>query len=293
MGLTFALSQREFPRSFRFPALIERPDLTLRVSCRCGAVQIAAEAEFEARHCHCPQCRRYACSALASYVVVPKDCVSLPMLSSFAHSCEHEGAVDRLACGRCRSKIAAIPRSRDVVLLAAGSVQVMPTGLARRMREMPHDLSNAAPWFAGKRIGFERPARGSCACGACAFTARNLLPGELQHCYCTICQRASGGPFQTWMPCSSLTWERSDNLELVRTTGHGRRHQCTRCAAVLTIVYDSQPHTIWPAAGAVDDACLPSPDHPALYRQIHICCTTVPPWYVLPDDNLPRLRYAC
>ena len=44
-------------------------------------------------------------------------------------------------------------------------------------------------------------------------------------------------------------WLRKDTLELVRTTSHGQRHECSRCGGVLTIVYDSQPNTIWPVAG--------------------------------------------
>ena len=114
----------------------------------------------------------------------------------------------------------------------------------------------------------------------------------MQHCYCSICRHLSGAAFQTWMPCARLDWGDSD-VELVRTTSHGSRHRCRGCGSVMTIVYDAQPDTVWPAAGAIDDDALPSRDDcRALYRQIHICCATVPPWYELPADGRPRLPFA-
>jgi hypothetical protein len=68
---------------------------------------------------------------------------------------------------------------------------------------------------------------------------------------------------------------------------------------VLTIVYDAQPDCVWPAAGAIDDDAYPPAGgaeggelSAALGRVIHICCTDMQGWYELPDDGLPRLKYA-
>ena len=62
----------------------------------------------------------------------------------------------------------------------------------------------------------------------------------------------------------------------------------------MTIVYDSQPDCIWPAAGTFDDTQLAEASSKDLmwYRVIHICCAYMQPWYLLPDDRLPRLKYA-
>ena len=87
-------------------------------------------------------------------------------------------------------------------------------------------------------------------------------------------------------------WTADKALTLVRTTSHGQRHVCTRCGGVLSIVYDSQPDCIWPVAGAIDDASLPEDVGGSLCRAIHICTSMMPPWYELPDDGLPRLKYA-
>lgn len=295
---------REFPVSWRGVELPAADVASLRVACRCSAVRfdlpLVDDASF--RQCHCAQCRKWSCAAFATVVEIPKD--GAPDLAAhqavlrFAHGCERDGEVDRLACAECRSKLATIPRAGPTVLLAAGCIAVMPRRLAQRMRHVdrPSCLDSGAPWFAGPRR--TKPAgaaaSGSCACGACAFVVRKLLPTELQHCYCTLCQRYSGSAFQTWLPCSNLEFRATRHLELVRTTGHGQRHQCRLCGSVLTILYDSQLNTIWPAAGAIHDDDMPSADDArALYRKIHICCETAPPWYLLPDDGLPRLKYAC
>ena len=89
--------------------------------------------------------------------------------------------------------------------------------------------------------------------------------------------------------------DRGAALTLVRTTNHGQRHMCSACGACLTIVYDSQPDTIWPAAGSFHDSSLPltlNAMSDLLYRVIHICCIWKQAWYDLPEDGLPRIKYA-
>ena len=111
---------------------------------------------------------------------------------------------------------------------------------------------------------------------------------------CRLCRQLSGAVAQTWVPVrpDGFVWSRSETLQLVRTTGHGQRHMCSRCGGVLSIVYDSQPDCIWPVAGSIDDAAMPSELGAALCRSIHICCAALQPWYALPDDGQPRLKYA-
>ena len=107
-------------------------------------------------------------------------------------------------------------------------------------------------------------ATGGCGCGACRFRCQVVAPTELQHCYCRLCRQLSGAAYVTWVPVQreTLQWEAGvgsttddpDALELVRTTPHGQRHQCSQCGSVLTIVYDGQPDLVWPAAGCFDVA---------------------------------------
>jgi len=138
---------------------------------------------------------------------------------------------------------------------------------------------------------------GSCACGDCSYAIPFEPPMELQHCYCKVCRHLSGSAFQTWVPVyhENFVWTRNEPA-LVRTTEHGQRHVCTKCGGVLTIVYDSDPDFVWPAAGGFDDSTLPKEESTVseyLDRVVHICCIWKQPWYELPNDGLKRIDYAC
>ena len=153
---------------------------------------------------------------------------------------------------------------------------------------------------------------GSCACGTYRYQINypsvKSATTELQHCYCQLCRRLSGGPFQTWMPASReyFTWlpRKGSDAEtappheppLHRYTDHGRRHVCDNCGGVLTIVYDSDGEdVVWPAAGGVDDSCLPQTKEEMskyLYGVCHICCRYRQSWYALPNDGNSRVSEA-
>ena len=151
---------------------------------------------------------------------------------------------------------------------------------------------------------------GGCSCGAYQYEfpvqyESTIL--ELQHCYCNLCRRLSGSPFSTWVPIGrdELEWkysavktsEASDRPSMsppmIRTTPFGRRHVCPKCAGVLTIVYDSQPDLVWPAAGGFDDANVPTELEKLLGRVVHICCRWKQSWYDIPMDDMERLDNAC
>ncbi|CAD7940968.1 unnamed protein product [Amoebophrya sp. A120] len=94
--------------------------------------------------------------------------------------------------------------------------------------------------------------------------------------------------------------EQESPLLLDRTSQWGSRHVCRKCGTVLSIVYDSQPGVVWIAAGSYDDSSIPGDSRLEKYefvtsklaRAIHICCLSKQPWYELPEDGLPRIRYA-
>eukprot|EP00977_Amphora_coffeiformis_P023884 scaffold14663_cov167-Amphora_coffeaeformis.AAC.1 len=154
---------------------------------------------------------------------------------------------------------------------------------------------------------------GSCACGTYRYQINypsiKSATTELQHCYCQLCRRLSGGPFQTWMPASReyFTWlPRNGSGDptssppheppLHRYTDHGRRHICENCGGVLTIVYDADgDDVVWPAAGGIDDSCLPQTKEEMskyLYSVCHICCRYRQSWYALPNDGNSRISEA-
>jgi hypothetical protein len=149
-------------------------------------------------------------------------------------------------------------------------------------------LSTASIWLGG------------CDCGACRYKITLTRLTQLQHCYCNLCRKLSGGPFSSWLPIdrSAFEWEDSssvDALNLVRTTSFGQRHICKICRSVLTIVYDDQPNLIWPCAGSLDDATLPKNKNEMrsfLSRVCHICCLELPPWLDLVEDGMEKLDDA-
>ena len=156
---------------------------------------------------------------------------------------------------------------------------------------------------------------GGCSCGTYRYQVKypsfKAASTELQHCYCQLCRRLSGGPFQTWMPVrrrmfrwmppdndSSATQATSSSHEppLHRYTSHGRRHVCDHCGGVLTILYDADgEEVIWPAAGGLDDSSLPKTKEEMsqhLYGVCHICCRFRQAWYALPNDGNSRVQDA-
>ena len=212
----------------------------------------------------------------------------------FKQNCSAFGPVERCFCGSCRSVVATIAESGEVYL-AAGCIEdaSIPADLARAWQTAFTEsaIDEAVSWWPApaekRKRGASRVLTGGCACGACRFEAVSGDEFQTQHCYCNLCRRLSGSVAQTWVPVrpEGWKWTKDTTLELVRTTRHGQRHMCTACGCTMTIVYDSQPDCVWPVAGAIDDDCLPKDVSAALCRAIHICCSMMQPWYVLPEDG--------
>ncbi|KAL1510553.1 hypothetical protein AB1Y20_006855 [Prymnesium parvum] len=283
--------------------------LSLLLRCQCGscALRLALDRPPPALRCHCARCRRYHSSAFAAFLQIGARAPALASLSPSTRThpdvCDAMGPVDRLSCLHCYSVLAWLPSSGEAgVLLSLGCVDdsSIPPPIAREWarRYAECEPTQRARWWTAvprqPAAPSVRTLRGGCACGACAFEAQSGGEFQTQHCYCKLCRRLSGSVGQTWVPVrpEGFRWRAKDALRLVRTTAHGQRHVCTRCGGVLSIVYDSQPDCIWPSAGVLDDASLPEDIGAALCRSIHICCSMMQAWYELPDDGLPRLKYA-
>lgn len=316
---------REFPVSFRSPlesssdvAPGERTRLCSRCACgQCCFTMSVAECSVRAVRCHCALCRRYHAAPFAALLAfsdlfagqaASRELEDLKKLRRWRESCAHLGEVDRIFCGECFSVMATQSvRAEEEIYLAMGTVadDSIPSSWALRWQKPDEawcaqdatPLWSAVPLASRNEPNFEphkQVVSGGCSCGGCAFVAR-VLPGELQHCYCGLCRKFSGSVAQTWVPCHNDGWQWTcrDTLELRRTSSHGQRHVCTFCGTTLTIVYDSQPGVTWPAAGCFEDALPPANLlNQQVYRVVHICCEFMQEWYQLPDDGLPRLRYA-
>lgn len=294
--------------------------------CACGRLHLefpvaAVTHETKASDCHCSKCRRYHTSAFVSYLAIPSDRISIVGESETFHdTCNEVGTVERIRCRKCSSKLATRIAETGEILVNMGPMldESIPENLASMWRFHRHQwqLEDKVTWAtsfpnAEHTPGLERthPISARCSCGTVQYDLQADVPSEMQHCYCRLCRKFSGGPFMTWMPAwnADMKWttrideggfagaRRYGPPDLQRTTSHGQRHFCPNCGGAMTIVYDEQPELTWPAVGGFDDKCLPSERqtmNDSLHRVVHICCRYQQKWYSIPQDGLPRISEA-
>ena len=129
----------------------------------------------------------------------------------------------------------------------------------------------------------ERVTAGACLCGRVRFEISGPLD-RVAHCHCTICQRAHGAAFATWVAvpqeCVRITVGQSD-LTHYRSSEIGARSFCRTCGSSMFCRLDTHPDIIDVAL-----ACL-APDHGAVPR-VHVFWDDRAGWFEL-LDRLPRL----
>ena len=342
------------PSTSLVPQLDEKA--LIRSQCQCGRLQMTVpiqailpleqvESNYNAAvDCHCPSCRKYHVVGFCSYLLARQEDVTIHetekgVLRTYRDSCMQLGPVVRMQCNVCKSKLATRPlqieaRHGHQLLLNLGPIddETLPPPLAEYLQEnrqawqydqrpvWPTALS-ASRRRRGRRNHEEivdaRIVTGSCSCGQCRYRIRWHGTAELQHCYCRLCRRVSGGPFQTWVPFDrrDFQWlnvadaldgtDASTTTTTIRSRGEprlqryvpfGQRHVCDNCGGVLTILYD-QSQEVWPAAGTLDDSSLPGNGDMGefsrhLHHVMHISCRYKQSWYDIPQDGNPRIPEA-
>ena len=127
---------------------------------------------------------------------------------------------------------------------------------------------------------------GACLCGAVRFEL--VLPTTFcAHCHCTMCQRAHGAGYVTWI---GVPYERfrllagEDRLVRYRSSEHGTRSFCGTCGS--TLLCESTRHPEWidvvlaNVQGPIDRA-----------PEMHVYFDDRAAWTRV-DDELPRLGGA-
>jgi hypothetical protein len=120
---------------------------------------------------------------------------------------------------------------------------------------------------------------GGCLCGTIRYQASGSA-GDITHCHCRTCRRASGAPFVTWAGFDSdkfkftqgqpTSYASSENV--VRTF-------CSRCGTALTYQRLDLPNSIDVTLGSMDDPEKIKPeDHTWTESQLS--------WIAL-DNHLP------
>ena len=123
---------------------------------------------------------------------------------------------------------------------------------------------------------------GSCLCEMVKFSISEPFESQV-HCHCTLCQRAHGAAFVTWVCQKNETFAFDSGAESVRwyaSTTEGRRGFCAHCGS--TMFFRS---SFWPDETHVALACLHEQND--FKVQAHICYDTHVGWAIVSDD-LPR-----
>lgn len=132
----------------------------------------------------------------------------------------------------------------------------------------------------------ESSIQGACLCGAVQFEI--LLPSTAcVHCHCSMCRRAHGAGYVTWviLPSRQLRiTSGGENLSRYQSSDHGARRFCRVCGSSLfgesTRTPDQAYVVLANLRGEVDRA-----------PEFHASFADRAPWVVIADD-LPHLEDA-
>ena len=127
-------------------------------------------------------------------------------------------------------------------------------------------------------------AIGSCLCGAVRFDA--TLPSKwVAHCHCSLCRRAHGAAFVTWVGMDATRVALSDPDGVLRwyasSPGAGRGF-CSRCGSMMFFRSERWPGELHLARALFHDEVDRAP-------QVHVFWDAHVDWAALdPADGLPR-----
>lgn len=125
------------------------------------------------------------------------------------------------------------------------------------------------------------PFGGSCLCGAVRF---RVQPPTLwcAHCHCTLCQRAHGAAFVTWVgvPAGQISMDEA-RLQWHKSSAQAERGFCRDCGSSLFFRSERWPGEIHVTRANFHGGIDREPEAHAYYES-HV------PWARL-ADNLPKV----
>jgi hypothetical protein len=125
-------------------------------------------------------------------------------------------------------------------------------------------------------------ASGKCLCGAVAFSME--FPSNwVAHCHCTMCQRAHGAAFVTWVSAADTRVSIQDSAGCLRwhaSSPEAQRGFCSRCGSSLFFRSTKWPGEIHIALANFTDSVDRAP-------QVHGYYGTHVSWFE-PRDELPK-----
>jgi len=126
------------------------------------------------------------------------------------------------------------------------------------------------------------PIQGGCLCRSVSWQVARPL-ARMSHCHCSMCRKSHGAPFATYVAADArgFAWRAGEeHIVRYRSSPQSERCFCGRCGSVLPELVDGTASM--PAGGLDDD--------PGTRPCAHIFTASKAPWYVLPDDGLPRFE---
>ena len=120
---------------------------------------------------------------------------------------------------------------------------------------------------------------GSCLCGGVAYEIAGE-PLEMSNCHCSMCRRAHGGAYTTFLKVRRKDFRITSGAE--RVAGYASspgvtRSFCSECGGKFTFEWDAAPDVLWLAAGTLDD-------DPGMTPSRHIFVGSKADWFEIHDD---------
>jgi hypothetical protein len=123
---------------------------------------------------------------------------------------------------------------------------------------------------------------GSCLCGGIRYVVEGPL-GEVVHCHCSMCRKATGAAFRTRaaVPSASFRWRAGETLLARFESSPGEeRTFCRVCGSTLVTLFRDRPDELGLALGTLDG-------DPGVRPWAHVFVGSKAAWYEI-DDDLPR-----
>jgi len=134
-------------------------------------------------------------------------------------------------------------------------------------------------------VGRGGKGEGGCLCGAIRYRFA-LPPLWVAHCHCTICRRAQGAGFVTWIGTDVEHFELIGGAARPRTyrsSPEAARSFCGRCGTPLFFESSRWPGELHITLGSVDPTLAAQ-----LQPQVHVHHAEHVPWIGEIHDGLPR-----
>jgi len=109
---------------------------------------------------------------------------------------------------------------------------------------------------------------GGCLCGAVRFSV-SLPPKWVAHCHCSMCRRAHGAAFVTWVGNLRENFRLDAGAEVLatyRSSGAAARHFCSRCGSMLFFESRNWPDEWHVTLASLDSTAGIEPSAQAYWR---------------------------